>query len=160
MASPAASLPPTVKLEAVAQENSLPVQGQPIASVASPSSAFVAQVRTVAAALFLAMGDGKDESSNHSTASLPTNASWSEPSDTSQSSITPGSPSTIEDDEFEPDDFEPSDFDAESLHDSTSVGSSVYGHSYRNGRRYHKARNNRSDKNDSGYHDSDLFFTG
>ncbi|KAK8075679.1 hypothetical protein PG997_010342 [Apiospora hydei] len=121
MASPAASLPLTVKLEAVAQENSLPVQGQPIASVASPSSAFVAQVRTVAAALFLAMGDGKD---------------------TSQSSIAPGSPSTIEDDEFEPDDFEPSDFDAESLDDTTSVGSSVYGHSYRNGRRYHKALTN------------------
>ncbi|KAK7994425.1 hypothetical protein PG991_016013 [Apiospora marii] len=141
MTSPAASLLPTMKLEAVAHEDSVPVQGQLIASVASPSSALVAQVRTAAAALFLTMGDGKDDISNHSTVSLPTNASWSEPSDTAESSIAPGSPSTIEDE----DEFEPSDFDVELLDDTTSVGSSVYGHSYRNGRRYHKAQQNRED---------------
>ncbi|KAK7987134.1 S-adenosyl-L-methionine-dependent methyltransferase [Apiospora saccharicola] len=116
MASPAASLLPTMKLEDVAHEDSVLVQGQLTESVASPSSAFVSQVRTAAAALFLTMGDGKD---------------------TAESSIAPGSPSTIGDE----DEFEPSDFDEESLDDTTSVGSSVYGHSYRNGRRYHKARN-------------------
>ncbi|KAK8072916.1 hypothetical protein PG996_006264 [Apiospora saccharicola] len=120
MASPAASLLPTMKLEDVAHEDSVLVQGQLTESVASPSSAFVSQVRTAAAALFLTMGDGKD---------------------TAESSIAPGSPSTIGDE----DEFEPSDFDEESLDDTTSVGSSVYGHSYRNGRRYHKAQQNRED---------------
>ncbi|KAK8851018.1 Secondary metabolism regulator LAE1 [Apiospora arundinis] len=141
MAGPAFPLP-TMKLQLVAQENSVPVQGQliaSVASVASPSSALADQVRNAAAALFLAMGDGKDGSPNLSMVSLPTNASWSESSDAGQSSIAPGSPSTIESGEFEP-----SDFDEESLlDDSTSVGSSVYGHSYRNGRRYHKYRHGR-----------------
>ncbi|KAK8121823.1 hypothetical protein PG984_010493 [Apiospora sp. TS-2023a] len=122
MASPTTSLRPTMKLEVVPHEHSVPVQGQLIESVASPSSAFVSQVRTAAAALFLTMGDGKD---------------------TAESSIAPGSPSTIGD--GDEDEFEPSDFDEESLDDTTSVGSSVYGHSYRNGRRYHKAQQNRED---------------
>ncbi|KAK8133082.1 hypothetical protein PG999_001255 [Apiospora kogelbergensis] len=162
----------------VAQEHTVPVQGQLIASVASPSSALAAQVRTAAAALFLAMGDGKvdklveqsappvcvqfdpppagafhsHDSPSQSMLSLPTNASWSEASETGQSSIAPGSPSTIESGEFEPSDFEPSDFDdSESLDDSTSVGSSVYGHSYQHGRRYHKARNIRQNRHDCGY---------
>ncbi|KAK8103616.1 uncharacterized protein PG998_010649 [Apiospora kogelbergensis] len=70
---------------------------------------------------------GTDDSPSQSMLSLPTNASWSEASETGQSSIAPGSPSTIESGEFEPSDFEPSDFDdSESLDDSTSVGSSVY----------------------------------
>jgi len=59
MASPAASLLPTMKLEDVVHEDSVLVQGQLTESVASPSSAFVSQVRTAAAALFLTMGDGK-----------------------------------------------------------------------------------------------------
>lgn len=45
-----------------------------------------------------------------------------------------------DEDEFEPSDFAPSDYDEESVADSESIASSVYGHSYRNGRRYHKAR--------------------
>ncbi|KAI0170151.1 hypothetical protein BJ166DRAFT_188029 [Pestalotiopsis sp. NC0098] len=50
------------------------------------------------------------------------------------SSIEPSSPGAYHDD----DEFEPSDFDEASLADSTSIGSSVYGHSFHNGRRYHK----------------------
>lgn len=109
------------------------------------------------ATLYRAMSDwemactGTDDSPSQSMLSLPTNASWSEASETGQSSIAPGSPSTIESGEFEPSDFEPSDFDdSESLDDSTSVGSSVYGHSYQHGRRYHKARNIRQNRHDCG----------
>ncbi|KAF3017814.1 hypothetical protein E8E14_010496 [Neopestalotiopsis sp. 37M] len=53
--------------------------------------------------------------------------------------IEPASPGAYTDD----DEFIPSDYDEESIADSTSVGSSVYNHSYHNGRRYHKFRHGR-----------------
>lgn len=36
--------------------------------------------------------------------------------------------------------FVPSDYDEMSIADSASVGSSIYEHSYHNGRRYHRFR--------------------
>ncbi|KAH6645254.1 S-adenosyl-L-methionine-dependent methyltransferase [Truncatella angustata] len=41
--------------------------------------------------------------------------------------------------DFEEDEFQPSDYDEASMADSTSIGSSIYSHSFHNGRRYHKA---------------------
>ncbi|KAI1630957.1 S-adenosyl-L-methionine-dependent methyltransferase [Biscogniauxia mediterranea] len=43
----------------------------------------------------------------------------------------------------EENEFEPSDYDEQSIADSVTVGSSVYEHSYINGRRYHKFRHGR-----------------
>ncbi|KAI1500204.1 S-adenosyl-L-methionine-dependent methyltransferase [Biscogniauxia marginata] len=43
----------------------------------------------------------------------------------------------------EEDEFEPSDYDETSISDSVTIGSSVYEHSYRNGRRYHRFRHGR-----------------
>lgn len=71
-------------------------------------------------------------------ASLPT--TFTEPDVALSSTLEPASSVDSEEDEFEPSDFAPSDYDEESVADSESIASSVYGHSYRNGRRYHKAR--------------------
>ncbi|KAK6189219.1 hypothetical protein LQW54_013501, partial [Pestalotiopsis sp. IQ-011] len=87
------------------------------------------------------MGNGKDferKRSRSPEADTPL-PPVSHPDEYQDSSIEPSSPGAYHDD----DEFEPSDFDEASLADSTSIGSSVYGHSFHNGRRYHKYRHGR-----------------
>ncbi|ORY70306.1 S-adenosyl-L-methionine-dependent methyltransferase [Pseudomassariella vexata] len=84
--------------------------------------------------------DPDQPQSRNVSANISTNTSTSAVEDTYQlQQIEPGSPGDTSD----PDEFEPSVFDDQSLAASTSITSSVYGHSYQNGRRYHKYRHGR-----------------
>ncbi|KAM0813946.1 putative Methyltransferase domain-containing protein [Seiridium cardinale] len=109
----------------------------PATGSASASEAIFDHLRS-APATFFTMGNGKEfeRKVSRSPEHGDPPAIATESDALNGASIEPASPGAYHNDD---DEFEPSDYDEASLAESTSIGSSVYGHSYHNGRRYHKA---------------------